>query len=123
MNQEVKKEWCETLRSGKFKQGKGKLRSGNDAYCCLGVLSEIYREKTGKGYWVEVKENELSSAPNSCFRFVSEHANNTVFLTKDVQDWAGVESSDVKVRMTSLASLNDNGESFEGIADIIEKEF
>lgn len=36
--------WIKTLRSGKFKQGTGRLRSGNQhgtRHCCLGVLTEI----------------------------------------------------------------------------------
>lgn len=40
LDKEVKAKWVEALRSGKFKQGKGKLKYG-DNYCCLGVACEI----------------------------------------------------------------------------------
>ncbi len=33
--------WVEALRSGKFKQGKFKLRSENDRFCCLGIYEHI----------------------------------------------------------------------------------
>jgi len=40
MDQEIKQEWVKALRSGDFKQGRGKLRNG-DGYCCLGVLCQV----------------------------------------------------------------------------------
>ncbi len=37
-----KKKWLAALRSGKYKQGKGKLESSIDnTYCCLGVACKI----------------------------------------------------------------------------------
>ena len=53
MNPKVKKKWLKALRSGKYKQGKERLREtteGKQEYCCLGVLSDIHREET-KGHW------------------------------------------------------------------------
>lgn len=41
MNQDIKREWVAKLRSGKYEQGKGRLRSKGNQYCCLGVLCEI----------------------------------------------------------------------------------
>lgn len=40
MNQEIKAKWVEALRSGRYKQGRGVLRQGNE-FCCLGVLADI----------------------------------------------------------------------------------
>jgi hypothetical protein len=40
MNQEIKREWIEALRSGKYIQAKGFLRI-RGKYCCLGVLMHI----------------------------------------------------------------------------------
>jgi hypothetical protein len=37
---ELRKKWIEALRSGRFKQGRTALRTG-DKYCCLGVACEI----------------------------------------------------------------------------------
>lgn len=37
MKKVIKQKWLKALRSGKYKQGNGKLRS-KDNYCCLGVL-------------------------------------------------------------------------------------
>lgn len=54
MNPEVKALWCDALESGEFEQVRGKLRSPvvcGYGYCCLGVLSEVYRRHTGNGEW------------------------------------------------------------------------
>lgn len=37
MNKQLRDEWLADLRSGKFKQGSGRLQRGN-TFCCLGVL-------------------------------------------------------------------------------------
>lgn len=39
MKTEIKDEWLIALRSGKYKQATGKLKS-SDGFCCLGVLCE-----------------------------------------------------------------------------------
>ena len=41
MNKEIKQKWIEALRSGKYKQTRGKLKGRNGAFCCLGVLCDI----------------------------------------------------------------------------------
>ncbi len=41
MDQAVKDRWTVALRSGKYEQGAGMLRSAKDKYCCLGVLCDI----------------------------------------------------------------------------------
>jgi hypothetical protein len=38
---DLKARWIEALRSGRYKQGTGRLRSFYDEYCCLGVLLDI----------------------------------------------------------------------------------
>lgn len=41
MNQEINQKWVEALRSGKYRQTRGKLKARNGAMCCLGVLCDI----------------------------------------------------------------------------------
>lgn len=51
MDEKVKQEWLDALRSGHFSQGKETLRrhdeDGMYEFCCLGVLCEI----AGNGHW------------------------------------------------------------------------
>ena len=48
--------WCETLESGKYKQGKVYLRAKNDEYCCWGVACEIFQDKI-KSAWYLTSSN------------------------------------------------------------------
>jgi len=41
MEASLKAKWIEALRSGKYKQGRFKLRTRDDCYCCLGVLCDV----------------------------------------------------------------------------------
>lgn len=41
MDKELKTKWIEALRSGKYYQGKGRLKDSFDRYCCLGVLCDV----------------------------------------------------------------------------------
>lgn len=42
MKKEIAMRWIEALRSGKYMQGKGRLRSFYDEFCCLGVLCNLH---------------------------------------------------------------------------------
>ena len=44
MDKEIKKQWVDALRSGKYKQGRAQLRidiDGDLRFCCLGILCEV----------------------------------------------------------------------------------
>jgi hypothetical protein len=100
MNEPLKARWLEALRSGRYKQGRGLLRSSKDKYCCLGVLCNIidprkWRQSSiGPYYW-----------DDDC-RFIFGEALRT----------SGLDGG----MMEQLAALNDCGFSFERIADQIE---
>jgi len=40
----VAQKWVKALRSGKYKQGRNRLRK-KDRFCCLGVLCELERPR------------------------------------------------------------------------------
>lgn len=44
MKPEYKKRWLEALRSDKYEQGTGVLRTSSDEFCCLGVLCDIVKK-------------------------------------------------------------------------------
>lgn len=39
--EEIKQNWLNALKSGKYKQGYTRLRQQGGRYCCLGVLADI----------------------------------------------------------------------------------
>ena len=107
---EMKQKWIDALRSGKYNQVKGTLKGqqpdGTIGYCCLGVFAEIngkelkveeiYQDCDGETFVVE-------EGPTGIYNFCRE--NIPGFVVGD-----GI-------------SMNDDGRTFEEIADMIEKEW
>lgn len=92
LSPEIKAKWCAALRSGKYEQGQGLLHDPNDnTYCCLGVL----RELTG-----------LPKAGEDLEYLDYQKAALEIGLTPAAQ--------------TELADQNDDGHSFDEIADYID---
>jgi len=113
MNKRVKRLWIKALRSEKYKQARGYLKRDDD-YCCLGVLCEVYRQRTGTGEW---DDNGFKDGAGD---------ESYGHLTQDVIKWAGLQNNtwnwNPKLgRTASASSLNDKGKSFNFIADRIEK--
>lgn len=104
MDPTVKTNWLAALRSGVYKQGKRFLRPTENSYCCLGVLCDI---STGTGAW-----KAMPLDPYLEFDGYSE------CLPDLVAAFAGL--NDRQARST-LMEMNDRGDSFEEIADWIEK--
>lgn len=115
MNEEIKKKWVEALRSGKYKQGEGYLRSADDKFCCLGVLCDIVSPEG----WAK------------CLSGRYNHGVNGITLPGKVSEATGVTSQGgiavpVAYGGTTchfLIELNDAGATFEEIADVIEEQF
>lgn len=123
MKQEIKELWTTALRSGEYKQGRGKLHWRNDPneYCCLGVLCVL------------AAAAEVCTAVNlfECVAYDGE----INYLPESVQQWAGLGSKNPIIDGASLSILNDgegdieNGTDYRGyrrssfteIADAIER--
>jgi hypothetical protein len=110
MDYQIKQLWIDALRSGEYKQGRGRLKR-DDAYCCLGVLCDLHRKETGAKWW-------RSRDPG-----VDEYLCSSAALPMQVTCWAGLKQDDPRTKgVQTLAQLNDSGMDFQTIADIIEKE-
>jgi hypothetical protein len=116
MNPIVGKAWLAALRSGHYKQARGRLANGElTQFCCLGVLCDLHRKETN-GEWV------LDICGDNTY------LGNTGSLPFTVSEWAGlIENSSVSNpvvefndRELDLAYLNDSGNTFKEIADTIE---
>lgn len=116
MNPIIKKLWVDALRSGEYKQGTDQLRhpvqSGGYAYCCLGVLCDLYRE-----YHSEARRDRTE--------FIADEEAESFLLPQAVMDWAEVSlACPIVVRggvAEGLADINDGGAEFQEIANLIEK--
>ena len=107
--------WIEALRSGKYEQAVGVLESTSGGFCCLGVACKVAEE-----HGVKVIYDELGTIDG-----------NHLDYQRAVQEWLGLINVDgfpsidgspfnLAARYAALTAMNDNGVSFEEIADIIE---
>lgn len=110
--QKARRMWVKALRSGKYAQGQGQLKT-TDGYCCLGVLCDL-AVKHGIIRNFNPGDPDLVDYP-------------------EVMNWVGLTEpggafTKRNGRTDDLASLNDGGgphkrkSSFKKIADVIEKE-
>ena len=144
---EHRRQWVAALRSGRFQQGKGSLRPTADTYCCLGVACEI----SGLGKWVEIENdfdipsvsspvadvdpNDMHITPAYKYEITKdfgthhEYGDPTV-LPYPVVEWLGLRSEQGSFLSTVdnnraepvwLTDMNDGGDSFDVIADVIER--
>lgn len=120
MDKELKEKWVAALRSGKYKQGRMVLRDGNNNYCCLGVLCDLIDNTKWK------YENEV------CFhdgtnRQVYSYDKQTAFLSEEIQlkyldtDKNRIEDYHKYDLLWELANMNDQNQTFNQIANYIEK--
>lgn len=126
MLNENAKAWVAALRSGKFKQGHNKLAridrtvrgSMRFDYCCLGVASEL-----------AVAAGIIPAPAVSCA--YKEYVGGSNYLGFSVAEWLGLrnhkgeyntKSERDNIIWKSLAGDNDDGKTFEEIANIIESE-
>lgn len=119
MNSEIKAKWINALRvDPQYIQDPngGRLKTKN-GYCCLGVLCDLYVKEKGIE-WTNVDDDKFSL----------DGMND--FLPPSVLEWAGMNNSNPGVEVTddedghnydkTLAEMNDDGFSFDTLADLIE---
>ena len=101
MNQTIKTQWLQALRSDEYEQGIELLRSTEQRFCCLGVLCDIV-------------------APMEWDLFGS-HRGNEIFPSNDTIIEAEFTQQEVDI-LWELSGDNDGGDSFATIANRIETE-
>lgn len=116
------------LRSGRYTQGKGRLTSitpeGDHRDCCLGVACKLAveagvieagtQDRFGLGEWGEIKYDK------------GDGSHENAILPEPVRAWLGFRdaggSFNDEGEGRALSGLNDEGVSFDKIADLIESE-
>lgn len=108
MDPKVKVLWVTALRSKEYVQCRGALRQ-NGKWCALGVLIDLAM-KAG------VRLTETVDAASGSYLY----DGNGGSLPEPVRRWAGLRNGDAWVGGESVASANDHGMPFDGIANLIE---
>lgn len=113
MKKSIMEKWVKALRSGEYKQGKDRLRSKDDKFCCLGVLCNLHAQEHP-----EIAKHETNPLT---------YLNHAGLPSSEVLEWAGFrydnECGWISTIGTDLVTLNDTGKSFKQIANIIEKHY
>lgn len=124
MNPEIKEQWIKALRSGEYKQGIGQLhyrtKNGSSQFCCLGVLCDLAKQA---GIVQEFGSSEDTTGVSVSYEIGAAPSGwrKTTYLPQAVVTWAGLPCKNPEVGAVSLAGRNDDGETFEEIANAIER--
>ena len=126
MNKVIKRKWLKALRSGEYKQGRGRLltcnvEGDNPKFCCLGVLTDLYIKAHKTKKW---QFEQLSNTDTIKMRGVLH--GQGAYLPSTVAKWAQIEVGRPRNASSVNAVLcgqNDDLKwSFKKIAAWIEKE-
>ena len=125
MDSNLKQKWVRALRSGKYTQAIGQLKT-EDGFCCLGVLCDVYDSSN----WTVASDPDLGEDYVEWHYKISKLGGYTYImkdvLPDEVVDAAGLDLQNPEVpygidgTKTSLAVINDSGATFKQIADLIE---
>jgi hypothetical protein len=113
---DLAKRWVEALRSGKYKQGRGVLRTSDNAFCCLGVLADVYNPEYWSSDTEVVSVNFHDNPVGKCEAYIYAGSGSEMI---DDALWEEVTAGALhSVDVTDLADANDSGATFE---EIVEK--
>ncbi len=101
MKSKIKEKWVAALRSGKYKQGGGQLKTLSGTYCCLGVLCDLHSKS--------LKKKGFKFSKNG------QYLGDAHVLSRTVMNWAGLvddcgdlkkETNGKKTKLYNQVSLN-----------------
>lgn len=110
---ELEQKWVAALRSGKYQQDSGRLRT-EKGFCCLGVLCDVVNESK----WAVHDRTSESGEKDTVFRYIDTGGTEVdSYLPDSIQEQLTL----TEWQCSELADLNDTGSLFSMIADVIEK--
>ena len=139
MDKYWKDKWITALRSGEYKQGQEFLKNtysdgktSETCYCCLGVLCDLVSKEPNVGFELMLTDGDGVHTSIITGAFESEDGywedENLPNLVAEVVGLADIEYGEfendpfIKSKGKEISVLNDDGMTFEEIADLIEKE-
>lgn len=129
MDQKIKQQWIDALRSGNYSQTRQRLHDKH-GYCGLGVLCDLHSKATGNS-WEPLNtknwDDNLCMAPleEEIERGTKEYYNSISHLPDAVYEWSGLPRAAYgQLVANSFIYLNDVLKcSFDEIATYIEGHF
>lgn len=133
-NKALIREWVDTLRSGRYEQGYGRLiaiHEDGKKYCCLGVACDLFASQIG-GMSLATEPAKSADRNIEEIRFTwnteSVFGSTTEVFPEPLAQALGIDRNPTiwmeDGEMFSLAELNDSRTyPFSEIADLIEKKY
>lgn len=106
MKREIKKLWCDALRSGEYRQITDIFADGRGGYCAIGLLGKLF---------LEYKCINPSGFQEQLL--IVDYVR-PLFSTPAALEWAGIKKYN---DILTIARLNNSGMSFPDIAAWIEE--
>jgi hypothetical protein len=127
MKDSVRELWADALakpvKDGGYRQTTHSLsktnRSGQSAYCGLGVLVDLYHKETGNGEWVAGFKYHKSKVQEFHFRL-----NNKTYssgLPREVIAWAGLHRSAESGPAVDLLGTASDENVSKGVREVARK--
>lgn len=110
-------DWIAALRSGDYVQGKSRLKSQTDKYCCLGVLCEVAKlpSRTDGRHTYYIFDNGLTEDDCGIQGSLEQRVNDLV------SNPAAAEGSSVVGWCITMNDYENYHQDFNGIADWLEE--
>ena len=109
-------DWLAALRSGKYVQGKGRLRE-DDSFCCLGVLCDVHNPELWR------VENERTIYGKMSAAFPPIDVMDALELPREMRNDLININVIFEGEEWTVIGLNDRGVPHSKIADSIEAEY
>lgn len=120
MKKNLAMKWANALRSGKYKQGKFKLYrkdylSGEEEYCCLGVLDKLCGSKNIKAI------SRDATLPESLIKFPLLNTSDGEITSLGFITLSALNDEGIKKSIEDNCNEENKGPlNFDEIADIIQ---
>jgi len=108
----IRDKWIDALRSGQYKQGHHVLRSASNNYCCLGVLCEV------EGLTCKLVRNYFYNFAGHVSD-ISYLGDYNIATNGRLPTAVSYIDGSTLTSCAALAHLNDEGFTFDEIAEII----
>lgn len=129
MDAQIKAQWVAALRSGEYQQGKHVLHNVDEnTFCCLGVLCDLAVKAGILGAGSHEYNNTADGDIEVYGAEGDRHSAGGVTLPEEVRAWTGLVDDNPEVfddesdEDHDLATLNDEGATFEYLAELIERD-